>query len=436
MSFRSMSVVDSLDALTLEEHSAKASQRFVDDDVIYLGKSKSANRHSNTAGRERRPVKEFEEYKRISCELCGEEDSSKWIMVEPKVHSENEMMFSVSLPGTGDYECSKTGLRWETNTKTIISYRYGSWKKDVSMMNSDLQICGPLFDFHVKGQVTAIHLPHFLCLKGCTPKDELKIIHVKDGNYSLMNPSAINGSHVELKAPSFSLLSVVISKVSSRLFPVHTLAMIYRTRMVGELTLHVYFVPNECSIIKAVNEQESGAMKIEKPPQIKSLSYGKTYFLTSPANVNILPPAINFCYLRSDQRQQYCEVYSQDENASIELKLRPEKKSDPLWVTLLRPMELQVPPKVPLTANLAVEFINRHKKSIIERLGVIDPYLRHLLEEKVINEDEEEEIRINPKRTRRNETLVRMVMKKGPHAQEQLYRAMETHDPFLVKDLQ
>ncbi|XP_072357015.1 uncharacterized protein [Scyliorhinus torazame] len=103
-----------------------------------------------------------------SCRICRfKDDDVKWIVIKPKV-SEHDMFFRIFLPDEGFYECSITGLRWEIKKAITIDYKCCSWNEYAPIIViKQSEFSGPLFNIVAEANiVTAIHLPHFICLKG------------------------------------------------------------------------------------------------------------------------------------------------------------------------------------------------------------------------------------------------------------------------------
>lgn len=85
---------------------------------------------------------------------------------------------------------------------------------------------------------------------------------------------------------------------------------------------------------------------------------------------------------------------------------------------------------------LGAAFIKKHKTKLCSRMGRVSPILLHLRDAKVINSDEEEEVRVQSTSQRKNQVLLELVEKKGLEAQEQLYRILRTKDEYLITDLE
>eukprot|EP00062_Callorhinchus_milii_P016417 gi/632967724/ref/XP_007900135.1/ PREDICTED: uncharacterized protein LOC103184095 [Callorhinchus milii] len=146
---------------------------------------------SETTERHRRMMRilcEFSHQKMtISNMYENEEEKTNWTVIEPDV-SDHELFFRISLPDEGNYECAVTGLRWEITKSTTIDYRYCSWREYAPIIViQKAEFSGPLFNILAEDSViTAIHLPHFICLKGTDRKIDytFAIFHVKESSYS------------------------------------------------------------------------------------------------------------------------------------------------------------------------------------------------------------------------------------------------------------
>nr|XP_023837872.1 GTPase IMAP family member 7-like isoform X2 [Salvelinus alpinus] len=83
-------------------------------------------------------------------------------------------------------------------------------------------------------------------------------------------------------------------------------------------------------------------------------------------------------------------------------------------------------------------FITKHRMALETRLGRLDGILSYLHAQKVLDDEEREEVVNQPtkSRTKQNQTLLDMVVRKGDHAQEHFYHVLKEKDPYLVKDLE
>ncbi|XP_078277566.1 NACHT, LRR and PYD domains-containing protein 1b allele 2-like isoform X2 [Rhinoraja longicauda] len=271
-------------------------------------------------------------YNRLkSCDICGlKDEETKWRVIEPQV-SEHDMHFRIYFPEEGFYECLITGLRWEIKSAITIAYRYCSWNEYAPIIViKETEYCGPLFNIVAEDNiVTAIHLPHFVCLKDRNRKKIFAIFYVREQSYKVQEPSEVHETHVELQMPTFSLLGVIIDKTSQ--FSCHSLTVIYQTQYTDAAVLHIYVVPHDFSVIQALHKQESESILIKHPSQITSLYFGRKYSVKCSSKVQIEPDEMKFQCTDIDSLQPFYEVIITEEPRSFKLKLTKRKKDDPLW---------------------------------------------------------------------------------------------------------
>eukprot|EP00062_Callorhinchus_milii_P016418 gi/632967726/ref/XP_007900136.1/ PREDICTED: NACHT, LRR and PYD domains-containing protein 1-like [Callorhinchus milii] len=221
-------------------------------------------------------------------------DKLKWIIVKPTIPEDANGKFCITLPEKGNYECAETGLRWESKSNARIFYEYNSWDDYISDVQRECWIIGgPLFNIRVSyGDIAAVHLPHFICESGAGEaihSARYCIVCLRDDTLVLENPSEIHLSHVVQRNQPLTLMGVILGQVHQ--VAIHAVIMIYQTFRADCSILHVYVLPNDGSLIQAVDlqEKEIRSLKIQKPPQITSVYYGKKYRLTSFSNVAIKP---------------------------------------------------------------------------------------------------------------------------------------------------
>ncbi|KAK1152889.1 caspase recruitment domain-containing protein 8-like isoform X1 [Acipenser oxyrinchus oxyrinchus] len=378
----------------------------------------------------------------LKCTKCRVTlDMVKWTLVEPFTCIKNgNCTFRIAIPGAGQYECSRTCVRWKAQGPVTVEYRYSSWSRySQDLEKKNYMIAGPLMDITViSGAVEEIHLPHFICLGS---EDILvsnfKVLHVKDE--SLISVNAVcgaNSTHAWLQKPSFSLKGILYLIRSYLCTSIHMQVLLFRVFSAANFTLHVYLVPNHQPFIDAVEMQEKrqGSIRIYKPAETeKSLHIRKSYSLKTLPKVTVIPQKIKLRYISSGQIPPFFEVYSQKVNPTLSLFLLSDEEE--LWKTEIRPGDCQ---------RLSFEksepegacFLQQHEYSVTERLSMIQPILRQLLQKGVINEEEQEMILQKGTRIEQNTTLVSLVKRKGSQAVQELYRVLQDCDPYLIEDLE
>ncbi|XP_045082977.1 uncharacterized protein LOC121557014 [Coregonus clupeaformis] len=82
------------------------------------------------------------------------------------------------------------------------------------------------------------------------------------------------------------------------------------------------------------------------------------------------------------------------------------------------------------------DFITKHRIALETRLGILQPILSHLEDQKVLNAEEKEEVVSKSTKTLQNQALLDMVVRKGARAQEHFYQVLKKVNPYLVEDLE
>ncbi|KAK6467773.1 caspase recruitment domain-containing protein 8-like isoform X2 [Huso huso] len=371
---------------------------------------------------------------RLKCTKC------RVTLVKPFTCIKNgNCTFRIAIPGAGQYECSRTCVRWKVQGPVTMEYRYSSWSRySQDLEKKNYMIAGPLMDITViSGAIEEIHLPHFICLGS---EDILvsnfKVLHVKDE--SLISVNAVcgaNSTHAWLQKPSFSLKGILYLIRSYLCTSIHMQVLLFRVFSAANFTLHVYLVPNHQAFIDAVEMQEKrqGSIRIYKPAETeKSLHIRKSYSLKTLPKVTVIPQKIKVRYISSGQIPPFFEVYSQKVNPTLSLVLLSDEEE--LWKTEIRPGDCQRL-SFEKSEPEGVCFLQQHEYSVIERLSMIQPILRQLLQKGVINEEEQEMILQKGTRIEQNTTLVSLVKRKGSQAVQEFYSVLQDCDPYLIEDL-
>ncbi|XP_078278003.1 uncharacterized protein LOC144606075 [Rhinoraja longicauda] len=218
----------------------------------------------------------------------------KWTIITPSILENGNKKFGISLPEKGYYECAVTGLRWITKSHVTLTYKYCSWNEYVSDVQKENWIIGSsLFNITIEaGSVEAVHLPHFICESGS--EDAMysavhNVAHFKNNVFSMEAPSEVTLSHAILRNHPLGIVGIILCQVCQ--VAIHAIVLLYQTLQVDSSNFHVYVLPNDPTLIQAVELQENEikSLKIQRPAQVITLSYGKKYKLTSFTNVKITP---------------------------------------------------------------------------------------------------------------------------------------------------
>ncbi|NXV21208.1 NL1B2 protein, partial [Cepphus grylle] len=349
------------------------------------------------------------------------------------------------LPGAGVFRCSITGLSFEVKSAVTITYGYDTWTTHLSETAQEMWVpAGPLFHIEVQpGVVWAMHLPHVICLAGTAATGTLSlcsIAHFESGKITLERLTRLIAFSAVLENPSFSLLGVLWRKIRSALYslPVHSLVLIFQQLNAANTTLHLYLIPNDNSVKRAIEEQEMNwnSKLIPKPPPFRTLFLGHDYRVTSTKHAEITPDEwVPFCHKNLNGQQPFIEIYIANMEGGAGLLMTDTRDGIEVWRASLRSGR-NSSTVTWAWCLLGAAFMMEHKTALCSRMRQLSTILLQLRDANVINSDEEEEVQGQNTSKKKNRVLLELVKKKGLGAQEQLYQILQEVDPYLIKDLE
>ncbi|XP_019338289.2 caspase recruitment domain-containing protein 8 isoform X2 [Alligator mississippiensis] len=284
--------------------------------------------------------------RKLMCQLCQtEEDIFEEVKPEIVPGSKRyQHTYRVHFSRTGSYRCSETALGFEVRASVAIEYKWESWKQHLNPHQlQGWDVAGPLFSIQVEpaGAIAAIHLPHVVCLKGGEVDISLMYVaHIVNGELTLEKPTRVKPFYAVLENPSFSCLGLIFRYLFKHI-PVHSKVLLYHAAMSAPTTLHVYVIPCDDSLEKAVEEHEEkhNAVLLNKPPQMDEALYvDRNYSVASSPNTEILPKKLKFCYPSQEKWQPFIEVYTRDMEMGIKLHITEVSSTEILWETTVRRM--------------------------------------------------------------------------------------------------
>ncbi|XP_044868901.1 NACHT, LRR and PYD domains-containing protein 1-like isoform X2 [Mauremys mutica] len=295
--------------------------------------------------------------KQEKCTWCVTEEDLPEVTPELVLESEvKPRSYRVHLPGPGSFRCSETELGFEVRAAVTVQYGYGSWDWHLSAAEKQQwMVAGPLFNIRVKPAVAvaAVHLPHFLCLAGTANKSssdavlsQMRIAHFVDGRMTLEEPTQVRPFHAVLENPSFSFIGVLWKPIYAvfPFIPIHSVVLIYQVVKAAAITLHLYLIPNDRSLIQAVEEEEKKHQSIQvlKPPQTKPLYFGSCYTVCSSLDLEVTPEEVDFRYMSPEDQQPFMEIYTKDMREGLKLIVLMKRYGEVVWKVLVRPEDVML----------------------------------------------------------------------------------------------
>ncbi|XP_059126648.1 caspase recruitment domain-containing protein 8 [Peromyscus eremicus] len=394
--------------------------------------------------------------------------------VVTEVADKERNLYRVYFPAAGYYHHPNIGLQFVVKRALTIEIEFCAWGKfwDRDVLEHGWMVAGPLFDIKAEqGAVAAVYLPHFVdlqelgfqhmkCLEdtiiqATTPRSLtssltgghvdnslFEVAHFKKKRMALEKPARVEQHYIVLENPSFSLMGVLLRMIPAAkcFIPITSTTLLYRPHHAKEVTIHLYLIPNDCTIRKAIDDEEEKFqfVRIHKPPPLDSLYLGSRYTVSGSEKLEITPKELELCYRSPGESQLFSEIYIGQVESDICLQLNQKISGSQVWEALLKPGDLRSAPRLdaptPADTPALLHFVDDHREQLVARVTSVDPVLDKL-HGAVLSEEEYETVRAeatNQDKMRKLFSLSRAWDKTG---KDQLYRALKETHPHLIMDL-
>ncbi|GAB1296382.1 NACHT, LRR and PYD domains-containing protein 1a [Apodemus speciosus] len=355
----------------------------------------------------------------------------------------------VQLPMAGSYHCPSTGLHFVVTREVTIEIEFCAWSQYLEKipLHHSLMVSGPLFDIKAEqGAVTAVYLPHFVSLQGTQEEmvdtSLFHAAHFQEHGMVLETPARVEQHYAVLENPSFSPMGVLLRLIPAvgHFIPITSITLIYYHLYLKDVTFHLYLVPNDCTIRKAIDEEEMTFQfaRIHKPPPVDALYVGSRYIVSGSKKVEIIPKRIGAVLPNPGESQLFSEIYVGHMDSEIKLQLRDKKHMNLIWEALLKPGDLRPTlPRIapaPKDAPSLLHFMDQHREQLVARVTSVDPLLDKL-HSLVLSEDSYEAVRAETTNQERMRKLFSLSRSWNQTCKDQFYQALKETHPHLVMDL-
>ncbi|XP_067414681.1 caspase recruitment domain-containing protein 8-like [Emydura macquarii macquarii] len=288
-------------------------------------------------------------WRQDKCDWCAREEKDLSEEVKPEIIQDpdgNQEMYRVRFSRAGWFRCSETELEFEVKAEVTIQYGFGSWSQHLSESQKEQwMVAGPLFDIRLEPAetVTAVHFPHFLCLREAN-NSRMQIAHFVDEGMTLESPAQVRPFHTVWENPSFSLTGLLWWRKNSDQSPlIHSNVLLYQAQKKVNLTLHLYLIPDDISRVKAVEVYEKKCLSwfVSKPHfTSEPLRFGSHHIVSSPSEIRVTPKELPFLDRPAEALQPFTEIYTKNVKEDLELSLVEKKVGKLIWEAIVRPEDL------------------------------------------------------------------------------------------------
>ncbi|KAM5151695.1 uncharacterized protein ACMZJ9_009936 [Mantella aurantiaca] len=361
---------------------------------------------SSTARTELANIVSSQQRDRLECKLCGKDDDSAFLSM-PVI---NGSVYRLELQSAGLFCCSKTGIKFQVTCPVTIEYELEPWSNYASLiqnLSNGFELLGSLFNIktdlkpHV---VSAVYLPHCLCLKGFKEDTScIKCAHFKDDNLTLETPTRVEPYYVVLEDPTFSPIGVLlypfmwIKNRIIQLIPFHGMVLIY-WKIYGitdpkhrKFRIHLYLMPCDQLVEMDIDNHEKklGYDRIHKPHQTAVVYKGRTYDIKASQNARVLPKTLLFQCSYVMELYPYTEITVGDKETNELIVMSVEDGESSVWqaevdredindlVAAISGLSLQEGGQAHVSAS-GEHFVDKHRPALIDAIPLIEPILDEL----------------------------------------------------------
>ncbi|KAL7841540.1 hypothetical protein SRHO_G00252310 [Serrasalmus rhombeus] len=345
-----------------------------------------------------------------TCCTCADlQDSTEWELVVPdaEASSVNGNVKYRFTAAPGSYECSVTGLRWESSIEVELEYCWSNWE----LVSSE----SPL-------------------------SDAVRVFHDEDVGASFETCS-LSRFHAKLLQPTFSPKGVLV-KNGFRV-KAHCEILIYHV-LAATLTLHIYIIPHDFKMKEAVEKERSDkCLKILKPNPKSSLQMKSWYKLRtlqktkqSDYNSEITPTSLKLRY--NTATTNVFEVYINNPEEDFYLQLTTEKDNEVVWEVPIRLNDFSMVPgslygQKGCSSSHAVCFVDKYMNELTQKVRLVSPIADDL--KPLIGDEKYSIIRGCATPQEQMRTLYSF-LQGVPKLKVKFYESLQKNEPLIVEQLQ
>ncbi|XP_012581543.1 PREDICTED: NACHT, LRR and PYD domains-containing protein 1-like [Condylura cristata] len=363
-----------------------------------------------------------------------------------EVVDQERSLYRAHLPTAGSYHWPNTGLHFVVRRAVTVEIEFCAWDPflDTIVPRDTWMVAGPLFDIKADpGAVAAVYLPHFVSLQGDhVDPSQFHVAHFKEEGTLLEEPARVEACYTVLENPSFSPMGVVlrIFPVTRKIIPITSTVMLYHHLRPSEINFHLYLVPNDCSIRKAIDDEEKKFqfVQIHKPPPQAPLYVGSLFTVSGSEEMEIIPQNLKLCYRSPGKMQLFSEICVGQMESGIRLQIQNKEDGTLVWEALVRPGDLKQATApvfaAPKGAPKSEHFVDQCREQLVARVTSVDPVLDKLLGE-VLSEEQYEAVRAEATKQAQMRKLFSFSRAWDWACKDRLYQALKETHPHLIGEL-
>ncbi|XP_077130012.1 NACHT, LRR and PYD domains-containing protein 1b allele 3-like isoform X2 [Ranitomeya variabilis] len=366
-------------------------------------------------------------------------------------HNRYRIELNVDAGVKSIFYCQETGVKFEVENEAILEYSLEYGDEFFRLIQGHgYELLGPIFNVQViSGEVSAVYLPHYVCLDGFRDKSMIKIGHLKDGKVSLRTPSSIDPSYVVLEHPTFSCVAPIGEYVTSvwrrkKPYPFNGKIVLYGRVLCAdndklkEFRIHLYLIPADRHRLETLDDLKElqGFKNINKPGAINNLFTKTNYIISGKPTSNIWPKILQFTTHKEMEDYPFSEINISHSAEEISLNVKTEKSLDSelLWKGLLT-RDIEELSGEAAQRDPAEHFIDKHRTDLIQKVRHVAPILDELRRQNLLSEEACSMVRSKPTSQEKMREIFTSVDGWSRRDKDKFYQAVRLHHKTTIKEI-
>ncbi|XP_060776916.1 NACHT, LRR and PYD domains-containing protein 14-like isoform X2 [Neoarius graeffei] len=350
-------------------------------------------------------------------------------------HGDDSGAYRFRCSRAGQFHCKLTNLGFEMKENGEVLYTIVSWDNGQLQGLGQFQPAGPLYNINCsEGSILYLHFPH--CeIQTDRNQIELAVAHFIEGNVEIIQPLKITNTHVILEVQGLSLFGLIIKRIFGE-NPISAQVLLFSKEMIGmkerRRKLDIHLLPGNVPV-EEVQKRHQCSTYIPCS-SICELTPGKKYRPLCQPHVS-QPKVQTFVCDYGPNYHITFEVILKREVEVLTLGLSDEIGEE-VWEPRQVFLSVNSQEAAPVVMDKGVEFVDKYRDTLIQRVASVLEIADTLLTKKIINNEMYSVLNEATTPQEKMRKLYRFLDSGGRAAKAEFYKVLKEKELLVVNDLE
>ncbi|XP_060776912.1 NLR family CARD domain-containing protein 3-like isoform X4 [Neoarius graeffei] len=350
-------------------------------------------------------------------------------------HGDDGGAYRFRCSRAGQFHCKLTNLGFEMKENGEVLYTVVSWDNGQLQGLGQFQPAGPLYNINCsEGSILYLHFPH--CeIQTDHNQIELAVAHFIEGNVEIIQPLEITNTHVILEVQGLSLFGLIIKRIFGE-NPISAQVLLFYNEKTGKKErrreLNIHLLPGNVPV-EEVQKRHNYSTYIPFTSGCE-LTPGKKYRpLCEPHKSE--PEVEKFlCDYGPNYHITFAVILT------TEVEVLTLGLSNEIGEEVWKPRQVFLPVNsreaAPVVMDEGVEFVDKYRDTLIQRVASVLEIADALLTKKIINSEMYSVIIEATTPQKKMRKLYRFLDSGGRAAKAEFYKVLKEKELLVVNDLE